>query len=90
MVTPTKVAAIATTVVLAMTPATSLAAKPHHKSAKATCAALRKKEGAAKFDARFGTGSTHKNAMACCIKQHSKKKSTTTTKKKKSSTTTTG
>ena len=87
MVTPTKVAAIATTAVLAMTPATALAAKPHHKSAKATCAALRKKEGAAKFDARFGTGATKKNAMARCIKQHSKKKATTT-KKKKSSTTT--
>jgi hypothetical protein len=90
MVTPPKVAAIATTAVLAMTPVTALAAKPHHKSAKATCAALKKKEGAKRFDARFGTGRTHKHAMARCIKQHSKKKSTTTTKKKKPSTTTTG
>jgi hypothetical protein len=89
MVTPTKVAAIATAAVLAMTPATALAAKSH-QSAKKTCAALKKKEGAKKFDARFGTGSTHKRAMANCIKQHSKKSTSTTTKKKKTSTTTTG
>ena len=74
-----------------MTPATALAAKPHHhKSAKATCAALKKKEGAKKFDVRFGTGPRHKNAMARCIKQHSKKKATTTTKKKKPPRMTTG
>ena len=76
MVTPTKVAAIATAAVLAVTPATALAARSH-PSAKKTCAALKKKEGVKKFDARFGTGATHKHAMANCIKQHSKKKSTT-------------
>ena len=85
MVSPPKVAAIATAAVLAITPATALAAGTHHPSAKTTCAALKKKEGATKFNARFGTGSTHKNAMARCIKQHTK--TTTTTKKK---TTTTG
>jgi hypothetical protein len=85
MVTPTKVAAIATAAALALTPATALAAKPHHKSAKATCAALKKKEGAKKFDARYGTGSAHKNAMAQCIKKHSSTTSTTSSTKKKKS-----
>jgi hypothetical protein len=90
MVTPTRVAAIATAAVLAMTPATALAAKSHHTTAAKTCAALKKKEGAKKFDARFGTGTKHKGAMANCVKQHSKKSSTTTTTKKKKSTSTTG
>lgn len=83
MVSPNKVAAFATAAVLAITPATALAAKAHHTSAKTTCAALKKKEGTAKFDARFGTKTTHKNAMARCIKLHKK----ATTAKKKTTTT---
>jgi hypothetical protein len=74
MATPPKVAAIATAAVLAMTPAAAMAAKTHPTSAAKTCAALKKKEGAKKFDAKFGTGSKHKGAMARCIKQHSTKK----------------
>lgn len=75
MATPTKFAAIATAAVLAVTPATAMAAKKHPSPAK-TCAALKKKEGVKAFDAKFGTGPKHKNAMAHCIKLHSAKKTT--------------
>lgn len=74
MVTPTKVTALATAAVLALTPAAAMAAKKPPSAAK-TCAALKKKEGAKKFDARFGTGAKHKKAMARCIKEHSTRKS---------------
>ena len=72
MVTPSKVAAVATAAVLATTPAAALAARPHHRSAARTCAALKKKEGAKRFDARFGTGKKHTGAMARCIRMHTK------------------
>jgi hypothetical protein len=78
MVTPSKVAAVATAAVLAITPTTAVAAKRHHTSAARTCAALTKKEGVKRFDARFGTGKKHTRAMARCIRMH------TATKKKKS------
>jgi hypothetical protein len=80
MVTPSKVAAVATAAVLVMTPTAALAAKPPHRSAARTCAALEKKEGAKRFDARFGTGKKHTGAMARCIRTHTKP----ATKKKKS------
>ena len=76
MVTPRKVAAVATAAVLAMTPTAALAAKPHHHtSAARTCAALKKKEGVKGFDARFGTGKKHTHAMSRCIRMHTTKKS---------------
>jgi hypothetical protein len=75
MVTPSKVAAVATAAVLATTPTAALAAKPHHRSAARTCAALKKKEGVKRFDARFGTGKKHSGAMARCIRMHTTKKS---------------
>jgi hypothetical protein len=81
MVNPSKVAAVATAAVLAMTPTAALAAKPHHRSAAGTCAALKKKEGVKRFDARFGTGKKHTGAMKRCIRMHTK----TTSKKEKKS-----
>ena len=74
MVRPRKVAAVATAAALAMTPTTALAAKPHHTSAARTCAALKKKEGVKRFDARFGTGKKHRHAMSRCIRMHTTKK----------------
>jgi hypothetical protein len=74
MATPTKFAAIVTAAVLAVTPATAMAAKKHHPSPAKTCAALKKKEGVKAFDAKFGTGPKHKHAMARCVKLHSAKK----------------
>ena len=75
MVTPSKVAAVATAAVLAITPTTAVAAKRHHTSAARTCAALKKKEGVRRFDARFGTGKKHTHAMSRCIRMHTTKKS---------------
>ena len=79
MATSAKVAAVATAAVLALTPATALAAK--HRSPSATCAALLKKEGAKRFDARYGTGKKHTGAMARCVRMHT---TTTSSSKKKS------
>ena len=76
MVASRKVAAVATAAVLAVTPTAALAAKPHHHtSAARTCAALKKKEGVKRFDARFGTGKKHTHAMSRCIRMHTTKKS---------------
>jgi hypothetical protein len=83
MVNTSKVAAVATTVALALTPAAALASThpgAKKKSAKATCTALDKKMGAKKFKAKYGTGTKHTGAMTHCIKLHTKAK--TTTKKK--------
>ena len=81
MGTPRTVAAIATTAVLALTPAAALAAnKP--PTAHATCVALQKKEGVKKFDARYGTGTKHTGAMARCVKLHAKAASKKTSSKK--------
>jgi hypothetical protein len=68
-----KVPAIATAAVLAMTPAAALAAKKP-PTARSTCAALLKKDGAKRFDARYGTGTKHTGAMARCIRLHAAKK----------------
>ena len=80
MATSAKVAAVATAAVVALTPATALAAKPKHHSARATCAALLKREGAKRFDARYGTGKNHTGAMARCVRMHT---TTTSSSKKK-------
>jgi hypothetical protein len=82
MVNTSKVAAVATAVALALTPAGALASthQAKKKSAKATCTALEKKMGVKKFDAKYGKGTKHTGAMARCVKLHTKKK--TTTKKK--------
>jgi hypothetical protein len=77
MAMPSRVAAVAAAVALAVTPSAALAAKAHHRSARTTCAALKKKEGTKRFDARYGKGSSHANAMSRCIRAHSAKKSST-------------
>jgi hypothetical protein len=74
MVKPSKVAAIATAAILALTPTAALAAKKP-PGARSTCAALHKKEGTKRFDARYGTGKKHSGAMARCIRLHTKKSS---------------
>jgi hypothetical protein len=78
MVMSGKVAAIATAAVLAITPATAVAATKAHPSPKATCAALLKKDGTKKFDAKYGVGKKHSGAMAHCVKLHTKKTSSST------------
>jgi hypothetical protein len=85
MVHSTKLAALAATAAMAVTPAAALAATHHapakKQSAKATCTALRKKEGAKKFDKKYGKGK-RKGAMTACVKAHSKKKHAKRTSKK--------
>jgi hypothetical protein len=79
MAMPSKVAAVAASLALAVTPSAALAAKAHHRSAKSTCAALKKREGTKRFDARYGKGAKHANAMTRCVRAHSSKKSSTST-----------
>jgi hypothetical protein len=77
MAMPSRVAAVIAAAALTVTPTAAFAAKAHHHSTpRSTCEALRKKEGRKAFDARFGTGKRHTNAMARCEKLHktSKKK----------------
>jgi hypothetical protein len=76
MVEPNKLVAIATAVFLVGTLATALAAKKPPHTAKSTCAALLKKEGAKRFDAKYGTGAKHTGAMARCVRLHTTKSST--------------
>jgi hypothetical protein len=89
MVHSTKLAALVATAAMAVTPAAALAATHHapakKQSAKATCTALRKKDGAKKFDKKYGKGKS-KGAMAACVKAHSKKKHAKSTPKRHATT----
>jgi hypothetical protein len=89
MVHSTRLAAVVATAAMAVTPAAALAATHHapakKHSAKATCTALRRKEGAKAFDRKYGKGK-RKGAMAACVKAHSKKKHAKSTPKRHATT----
>jgi hypothetical protein len=89
MVHSTRLAAVVATAAMAVTPAAALAATHHapakKHSAKATCTALRRKEGAKAFDRKYGKGKS-KGAMTACGKAHSKKKATRKSSRKHATT----
>jgi hypothetical protein len=89
MVHSIKPAALLATAAMAVTPAAALAATHHapakKHSAKATCTALRRKEGAKAFDRRYGKGRS-KGAMTACVRAHSRKKATRKSSKKHATT----